>query len=46
MTIESVYDINMHPSRKLSTIKKEVGLFARKLTAATKKTINIFLEII
>ena len=33
-------------SIKLSKIKKAVRVFARKLTAATKKTINLCLEII
>ena len=38
--------INMYPSIKLSTIKKAVRFFARKITAATNKTINICLELI
>ena len=46
VTIASVGDINMYPSIKLSTIKKAVSFFARKLTTATKKTINICLELI
>ena len=36
----------MYPSIKLATIKKEVRLFARTLTTATKKTINLCLELI
>ena len=39
-TIASVDAINMHPSIKLSTIKKSVRFFTRKLT------INICLELI
>ena len=38
--------INMYPTIKLSTIKNTVILFTRKLTTATKKTINLCLEII
>ena len=34
------------PVEKLLTIKKAVRFFARKLTAVTKKTINLFLELI
>ena len=36
----------MYPSIKISTIKKEVRFFAIKLIAATKKTINLCLELI
>ena len=36
----------MYPSIKLSTIKKAVISFARKITAATKKTINLCLDLI
>ena len=36
----------MYPSIKLSTIKKAVRFFARKLTTATNKTINLCLELI
>ena len=46
VTIASVDAINMYPSIKLSTIKKSERLFARKITAATKKIINICLELI
>ena len=46
VTIVSVDGINMYPSIKLTTIKKAVRFFARTLTTATKKTINICLEII
>ena len=46
VTIASVDTINMYLSTKLSTIKKAVRLFTRKLTAATKKTINLCLELI
>ena len=46
MTISSVDAINIYPSIKILTIKKVVRLFARKLTAATKKTINLCLELI
>ena len=44
--IASVDATNMYPSVKLSTIKKSVRFFTRKLTAATKKTINLCLELI
>ena len=44
--IVSVNAINMYPSIKLSTIKKVVRFFARTLTTATKKTINLCLELI
>ena len=44
--IVSVDAINMNPTIKLSTIKKAIWLFARKLTVATKKTINLCLELI
>ena len=37
VTIASVGAINMYPSIKLSTIKKSVKFFAKKITAATKK---------
>ena len=46
VTTVSVDSINMYPSLKLSTIRKAVRFFARKLTAATKKTINLCLELI
>ena len=46
MTITSGDAINMYAYIKLSTIRKTVRLFTRKLTAATKKTINICLELI
>ena len=46
VTIASVDAINMYPSIKLATIKKAVRLFARKLNTATKKTINLCLELI
>ena len=36
----------MYPSIKLSTIRKAVRYFARKLTSETKKTINLSLELI
>ena len=36
----------MYASRKLSKIKNAVILFAKKRTVATKKTINLFLELI
>ena len=42
----SVDAINMYPSIKLATIRKSVRFFARKLTAETKKTINLCLELI
>ena len=38
--------INAYLSIILSTIKKVVILFTRKLTTATKKTINICLQLI
>ena len=46
MTISSVDAINMHPLIKLSIIRKAVIFFARKLAEATKKTINLYLELI
>ena len=46
MTIASVDAINMYPSIKLATIKKEVGVFARKITREVKKTINLCLDLI
>ena len=46
MTIASVDAINMYPSIKTSTIGRTVIFFARKITAATKKTINLCLELI
>ena len=36
----------MYPSIKLARIKKSVRFFARTLTTATKKTINLCLELI
>ena len=36
----------MYPSIKLATIKKAVRFFARTLTTASKKTINLCLELI
>ena len=44
--IASVDSINMYPLIKPSTIKKAVRFFASKLTAATKKNINLCLELI
>ena len=44
--IASVDAITMYPSIKLSTIKNSVRFFAIKLNAATKKTINLCLELI
>ena len=46
VTIASVDAINMYPSIKLATIKKEVRFFARKLTTEVKKTINLCLDLI
>ena len=46
VTIESVDAINMYPSIKLTTIKKAARFFARTITTATKKNINICLELI
>ena len=46
VTISSVNAINMYPSIKLTTIKKAVRFFERTLTTATKKTINLCLELI
>ena len=45
VTIASVDAINMYPSIKLATIRKEVMFFSRKLTASTKNTFNPCLEI-
>ena len=46
VTIASFDAIIMYPSIKLATIRKVVRFFARKLTAETKKTINLCLELI
>ena len=46
VTIASVDAINMCMSIKLSTIQNAVRFFARKLTATTKKNINLCLELI
>ena len=46
VTIASVDSINMYSSIKLKTTRKAVRYFARKLTAETKKTIKLCLEII
>ena len=46
VTIASVDANNMCLSIKLSTFKKAVRFFASKLTAATRKTINLCLELI
>ena len=46
VTIASVDGITMCPSIKLAIIRKAERLFARKLTGAAKKTINVFLEFI
>ena len=46
VTIASFDAIHMYLSIKLSIIKNSVRFFARKLTAATKKTINLYLELI
>ena len=46
VTIASVDTINMYPSIKISTIKNAVRFFVIKLNAATKKTINLCLELI
>ena len=46
VTIVSVDAINMYPSIKHATIKRAVSFFARTLTMATQKTINLCLEII
>ena len=46
VTIASVDAINMYPSIKLSTIKNAVRFFVKNLNAATKKTINICLDLI
>ena len=43
--IASVDTINVYPSIKLATIRKEVIFFSRKLTKATNKTINLCLEL-
>ena len=44
--IPSVDDINMYSSIKLATIRNTVRSFARKITAATKKTISLLLKLI
>ena len=46
MTIASVDAIKLYLSIKISTIKNLVRFFARKFNAATKKTINLCLELI
>ena len=43
VTISSIDAINMYPFIKRATIKKAVKSFARKITAATKKIINLCL---
>ena len=45
MTISSFDAINMYPSIKISTIRKALRFFKRKLTETTKKTINLRLEL-
>ena len=46
VTIASVDAINMCPLIKLAKIKKALRFFAITLTTATKKTINLCLELI
>ena len=46
LTIALVDTINMYPSIKLTTIKKAVRFFVRKLTSEVKKTINLCLDLI
>ena len=46
VTIASVDVINVYQSIKLATIRKVVRYFARKITADTKKTITLCLELI
>ena len=46
ITTSSVDAINMYPSINLATIRKAVRYFARKITKDTKKTINLFLELV
>ena len=46
MTIASVDANNMYVSVKISTIKKAVRFFERKVTAATNEIINLCLELI
>ena len=46
VTIASVDAISIYLSIKLTTIRKLVRFFARKLNAETKKTINLCLELI
>ena len=46
VTIASVDAINMYTTIKLLTGKKSVMFLKRKLTAATKKTIKLYLELI
>ena len=41
VTISSVGTINMYPSIKLSKMKRAIRFFARKLTTATKKTLQL-----
>ena len=44
--ISSVDTVNMYPSIKFATNQKIGDIFSRKLTATTKNTINICLELI
>ena len=45
VTISSVDAINIYLFIKTATIRKAVRFFASKITAETKNTINLFLEI-
>ena len=46
LTIALIDAVNMYPSIKIKTIKKAVRYFTKGLTAATKKTTNLCLELI
>ena len=46
MKVVSVDCVNIYPSIKLATIRKAVRFFSRRLTAATKNTINLDLDLV
>ena len=46
MTIDSTDAINMYPSIKLMMIKKAVRIFSKEITAATKNTLSLCLELV
>ena len=46
VTIASIGAINMHPSIKIRMMKKALIFFSKRLTFATKNTINLLLELL